>query len=94
MNRDQIIKASYFTSLAGILLGIVFRINHFQSSEWLLIFSAVVIGVFVINCIQEISRSNRINSSEKSMWIVGLIFMCIFVGTLYYFSGRKRVVAS
>jgi hypothetical protein len=49
---------------------------------------------FIALAVYEVIQSSRINMNEKIMWVIGLLFLGIIGSALYWFSGRKRIVAT
>jgi hypothetical protein len=50
--------------------------------------------IFTALAVFEIIQSSRINMNEKIMWVIGLLFLGLIGSALYWFSGRKRILAS
>jgi len=49
--------------------------------------------VFIALAVYEIVQSSRIDMNEKIMWVIALLFLGFFSSALYWFSGRKRIIA-
>ena len=92
MKRDVIIKISFFISVVGILIGSVLKIMHSPFAEFLLPISIVFYLVFAVLALYEIYQSPKIDTIEKIMWTVGLLFLGSIVGIIYLVAGRKRIV--
>ncbi|WP_396196237.1 PLDc N-terminal domain-containing protein [Flavobacterium sp.] len=60
-------------------------------SSFFLTISIISSIVFVIIGIYEVNKSEKINKSEKTMWIISFIFMSFITGLLYFIIGRKRI---
>ena len=94
MKRDHILKLSFFISVVGILIGAVFKIMHFPYAELLLEISIVSYLIFAALALYEIYQSNKIETLEKVMWTIGLLFLGSIIGILYLVTGRKRIVTN
>lgn len=65
---------------------------HKPGADTLIIVSLIAGVVFMIAAITEVSRSQKIDRSEKIMWFFGFIFLTTIAGLIYVLSARKRVV--
>ena len=92
MNRESILKGSFFISLSVLFLGVILKIMHEGNAETLLTTGFCTGLVFMILAIYEVNTSARIDRTEKTMWTVGFLFMCLITGIVYLTAGRKRVV--
>jgi TM2 domain-containing membrane protein YozV len=92
MKKAQILIYSYTASFAASILGAVLKIMHQQGGESLLIISLVLLLVFIITASREVIASIKIPSSEKSMWIIGFVFLSLIAGIVYIKQGRRRVI--
>jgi TM2 domain-containing membrane protein YozV len=92
MKQEQILIYSYTASFAASILGALLKIMHGQGGETLLIISFLLLLVFIITASREVNASVKIPSSEKSMWIIGFVFMSLIAGIVYLKQGRRRVI--
>jgi uncharacterized membrane protein HdeD (DUF308 family) len=92
MKQEQILVYSYIAAFATSIIGAFVKIMHGQGAETLLIISLVFLLVFMVSAIREVSSSQKIPSSEKTMWIMGFIFMSLVAGLIYFKQGRRRVI--
>ena len=69
-----------------------FKIMHWPFSTVLLVFGLLATLGYIVIGILEVNRSNRINDSEKFMWIIGFVFFSFIAAILYLLSGQRRVV--
>ena len=92
MKRDSVIKISFLISVVGILIGSVLKIMHSSFAEFLLPISIVFYIVFAVLALYEIYRSPNIETTEKIMWTIGLLFLGSIVGIVYLVAGRKRII--
>jgi peptidoglycan/LPS O-acetylase OafA/YrhL len=92
MNRKNILLFSllfgYFSSFSAAFQ----KIMHYQFSDLFFIIALICTVTFIITAILEIRESTRITIDEKTMRIIGLIFIWGIVGIIYLFSARKRIV--
>ena len=92
MQKEKILRSSLFISIGIAILATWFKLMHEPGSDSFLLISMVAASVFIITAILEVSQSEKIDRSEKIMWIVGFLFLTGIAGLVYIFSGRKRVV--
>ena len=92
MKRDYILKISFLISVFGILIGAVLKIIHSPFADLLLELSFAFYLVFAVLALYEVYQSNKIETIEKIMWTIGLLFLGSVVGILYLVAGRKRIV--
>lgn len=92
MKQEQILIYSYTAAFAASILGAILKIMHIQGGETLIIISLLLLLVFIITASREVSASVKIPSSEKSMWIIGFVFMSLIAGIIYLKQGRRRVI--
>ena len=92
MKTDHVLKISFFISVIGILFGAVLKIMHSPFADLLLELSFAFYLVFAVLALYEVYQSNKIETTEKIMWTIGLLFLGSIVGILYLVAGRKRIV--
>ncbi len=92
MKQKQGLVYSYMASFATCIIGAFIKIMHGQGAENMLIISLFLSLIFIVNAIREVSSSQKIPSSEKSIWIIGFVFMSLIVGMIYLKQGRRRVI--
>ena len=92
MKRDHVPKISFFISVIGILFGAVLKIMHSPFADLLLELSFAFYLVFAVLALFEVYQSYKIETTEKIMWTIGLLFLGSVVGILYLVAGRKRIV--
>ena len=92
MLKEKILRTSLFISIGIAILATWYKLMHKPGSDSFLLISMVAASVFIITAILEVSQSEKIDRSEKIMWIVGFLFLTGIAGLVYIFSGRKRVV--
>ena len=92
MTMGSIVKTSFFAGFIIIIAGAFAKLLHYKSAELFLVAGLIFSLIFIITAIYEVRTSRYINSSEKTAWTVGFLFMSSIVGWVYLLSGRKRVV--
>lgn len=92
MKRDHVLKISFFISDIGILFGAVLKIMHSPFADLLLELSFAFYLVFAVLALYEVFQSNKIETVEKIMWTIGILFLGSIIGILYLLLGRKRIV--
>ena len=92
MKREHVLNISFLISVFGILIGIVLKIMHSPFADLLLELSFAFYLVFAVLALYEVYQSNKIETTEKIMWTIGLLFLGSVVGILYLVAGRKRIV--
>ena len=69
-------------------------VMHWSYATEVLIIGLLSQLVFIILSLTEISKSERIDGTEKFMWFIGFIFMGTISGLLYILSARKRIITN
>jgi peptidoglycan/LPS O-acetylase OafA/YrhL len=92
MQKEKILRSSLFLSIGVSILASWFKLMHKPGSDFLFFIALIAAAVFIITAIGEINRSEKIEPSEKIMWVFGFLFLTGIAGLVYIFSGRKRVV--
>lgn len=92
MNKEKILRSSLFISIGIAILAAWYKLMHKPGADSLMLVSIIAGVVFMIIGIMEVSRSEKINRSEKIMWVFGFIFLTTIAGLIYVFNARKRVV--
>ena len=65
---------------------------HWSYAREVMILGLLSQLVFIILSLTEISKSDRIDGTEKFMWFIGFIFIGTISGLLYILSARKRII--
>ena len=92
MKGEQILKISFLSSVIGILFGAVLKIMHSPFGNLLLEISFAFYLVFAVLALYEVFQSNKIETVEKIMWTIGILFLGSIIGIIYLLLGRKRIV--
>lgn len=91
MNKEKILRSSLFVCIGITILAAWYKIMHKPGADPLILVSLIAGAVFIITAIIEVSRSEKIDRSEKIMWILGFLFLTTIAGLIYVLSARKRV---
>jgi len=92
--RGMVIKVSLLISILLIIIGTLLRINTTPGAEKFLLSATFVSLIFIALSIYEVSTSKKIDFSEKTMWIIGLLFLSTIVGIIYVLSRRDRIIST
>ena len=92
MKIKRILNISFFISVIGISTGAVLKIMHSPFGDLLLQISFAFYLVFAVLALYEVFQSNKIETVEKIMWTIGILFLGSIIGILYLLFGRKRIV--
>jgi hypothetical protein len=92
MKTGTILKASFFAGLIITIIGAYLKITHTAGADIWLLIGLTLSVVFIILAIYEIITSRKVNSLEKILWTIGLVFFNTITGLIYILAGRKRIV--
>jgi threonine/homoserine/homoserine lactone efflux protein len=73
-------------------IGALMKISHLDYSMIFLVIGIISTILYIVIAINEIQNSNRISSSQKTLWTIGFIMLSFFVGLLYLIRGQKNIV--
>ena len=93
MKQNKLLVYSYAVTTLTSFVGAYIKIMHLPGAELLLAIAFFFLVIFIITGFKEIWYSNRIPESEKTMWLIGFFFMSWITGLIYFWIGRKRVIA-
>jgi uncharacterized membrane protein YfcA len=91
MKRDTLLKIILAVSAITTVIGIFLRLNHLPDQNIVQGLAFLAWLFFLILTLPDIFRSKNINTAEKLMWGVALIFLGFFAGMIYLLSGKKKV---
>lgn len=74
------------------MIGAIFITSHWAGANIIVAVEFLTPILFIILSVIEVLHSNKIDKTEKSMWIIGLIFITSITGVVYILSGRKRII--
>lgn len=94
IEKDQFLKATYLFNIALTIVGAIFKINHYPNGETIILFAIFAMMAYSLPVLLEIFRSTRIGTSEKLMWITGMLCLTPLAGYLYLFKARHRIANS
>lgn len=93
LSKTQILGTTLFMHFILLFAGTILKIMHLPYAEAILVMMFCAALVFIALAIYETVQSSRIDTNEKIMWVIGLLFLGIIGSALYWFSGRKRIIA-
>jgi hypothetical protein len=94
MDTKKIIMISFTCSLFITIVGALFQIMHWPYATEVMIIGLLSQLVFIILSLTEISKSDKIDGTEKFMWFIGFIFIGTITGLVYLLSARKRIITN
>jgi intracellular septation protein A len=89
--REHLPVVTFFISFFVAAVSVYLKLNHSPYGHNALITAMVLIVLFIVTAIIEVSNSQKINHNEKMLWIFGLVFFNSFAGFFYLLS-RNRIV--
>jgi hypothetical protein len=92
MKRRHLLYAAFIIGILVTILGAYRKILHYSGSETYLVIGLFAWMLFIAIAVYEVASSRRINGTEKTMWILSLLFFSGIAGIVYVLIGRKRVV--
>ena len=90
MNRVMIYKLSLFISIALIVIGAVFRIQHWPQGSNLIMIGGAASLAFIFLGAKDVLSNQKESAIVKIMWMVGFIFLSWVTGATYLQQFRKR----
>lgn len=94
MDNKKIITLSFALSLLIVLFGSLLKIMHWSFASEVIAIGLLSQLAFIILSLTEISKSDKIDGTEKIMWFIGFIFMGTITGLIYILSARKRIITN
>lgn len=92
MKSGVMLCATLFASVVATIVGTLYKIQKVSFGESLLWAAILLYLLFLVIAIYEIIRSKQIDKSEKTLWILALIFFSSVTGLIYLLIGRKKIV--
>lgn len=92
METRSILQISFIFSFLTVIIGTLLKIEHYSYAHLTIIVGLLFHLIFLTTGIYEVSKSKKIEASEKFMWSVGFIFFGSVAGLVYLLSARKRIV--
>ena len=89
--KKNLFSKAFIIANIFAIIGALLKINHLANSSLILVIVLFFTLLYVIIGIIEVNDSEKIQSSEKTLWTIGFIFFNFFVG-LYYLAKRKNIV--
>lgn len=90
--NKNLIPVLYIFSVVILFIGALLKILHQPFSIEMMGLAFLSAITYIILSLIEIFKSDRIDTSEKIMWLFGFIFLGTIAGFIYLVSGRKRVL--
>ena len=94
MSRSTLLKNIFLLHVVVLILGAIFKIMHLPFAEALLAVVFISALIFMAVAIYEVSQSDQIDTNERVMWVVALLFLGLLGAALYFFVGRKKITGS
>jgi len=94
MDKKKILTLSFVFAMVIVVFGSLLKIMHWPYAREVMIIGLLSQLVFIILSLTEISKSDRIDGTEKFMWFIGFIFIGTISGLLYILSARKRIITN
>lgn len=91
MSSTTQLRNSFFLYAISFFVGVIFKIMHLPYAGLFLTLTFFSAVYFIAMAIKEFSQSDKMDTSEKVMWVVALLFLGLLGAALYYFSGRKKI---
>ena len=92
MNNKNLIPIFYVLSFIILFLGAIFKILHQPFGSEIMGLALISSIIYIVLSLLEIFKSERIDKTEKIMWLVGFIFLSTVAGFIYLISARKRIL--
>jgi hypothetical protein len=92
MKRRNLLYAAFIIGILATILGAYRKIMHYSGNETYLVIGLLAWMLFIALAIYEVASSRRINGTEKTMWVLSLLFFSGIAGIVYLLIGRRRVV--
>ncbi len=92
MDTKKILILSFVLAFVIAIVGALMKITHWPYATDVFITGLLSRLVFIILSLIEISKSDRIDGTEKFMWFIGFIFIGTITGLIYILSARKRII--
>ena len=90
--KKDILTFSFFIGTILFIVGSWLKIIKYNDGSIFFELGLLSIILFIFLSIKEIIKSKSILTHEKTMWIIGMIFMSTLLGWIYIFSARKRII--
>ena len=94
MDTKKILTLSFVLAMLIVIFGSLLKIMHWPYATEVMIIGLLSQLVFIILSLTEISKSDKIDGTEKFMWFIGFIFIGTITGLVYLLSARKRIITN
>lgn len=92
MQKTRFLALNFFVGTAISITGAYLKIIHAANAQPWLVVGFIMGVVFLAIALPEIMQSRRISSTEKLMWVTGLLFVSTIAGFMYLTRGRQRII--
>ncbi|OLY90837.1 Phospholipase_D-nuclease N-terminal [Cnuella takakiae] len=92
MNKRTLLAVLFLANIVAVVTGAYFKITHQGYGDSILIVSFGLSLAFVVLALTEVFASRRIDTTQKLMWTVGLIFFHTIAALVYLLAGRRHVI--
>lgn len=75
METKSILQTTFIFSFLTVIIGTLLKIEHYPYAHLTIIVGLLFHSIFMIAGIYEVSKSKKIEVSEKFMWTVRFIFL-------------------
>jgi len=86
MKASTIYKIAYVLSFMLLIIGLLFKIQHWPYGRDILSVGLLLSIVYVFIGIQTVLSQKSIEISEKIMWVAGFTFVSTITGLMYMLS--------
>lgn len=90
MTKTQAYRLSLNISIAILIVGFLFKIQHYPGGNMLMIIGYILSIVYIVIALYDIFISNEIDLLEKGAWLIGFILITPITGLYYYFTMMKK----
>ena len=85
----KLYKTSFMLSLSVIIIGAIFKIQHWPGAEILLSIGLLINLIYIIIGLIEVYKTNDKPFIEKLFWLLGFIMTPWIIAVIYYFIELK-----
>ncbi len=89
MQKIQLMRLCYGLGAMASFVGITYRLMHWVNANLFLWSSYILFIGFMLLAGKEVLSSKRISDNEKTMWMVGIIFLPFITGFIYLIRNHR-----
>ena len=90
MKKYQLYRLSLNISIAILLVGFLFKIQHWPGGNLMMTIGWILSLVYTVIALYEIFLNEEISLFEKGGWLIGFLILTPITGLFYYFSNIKN----